>query len=155
MIVDVKVRLATLADADEIAAMSRDYIEQGLRWGWRYKRVARAINDPETNVVVVGPPGALAAFGIMSYSDDDAHLLLLAVRRASQKRGIGSAVLSWLEEVARAAGAQRIHVEARADNSAARNFYNIHGYHECCIETARYSGVIDGVRLEKWLRSAG
>lgn len=153
MIVDVEVRLATLADADEIAAMSRDYIEHGLPWGWRYKRVARAINDPETNVAVVGPQGALDAFGIMSYSEDDAHLLLLAVRRASQKSGIGSAVLVWLEEVARAAGAQRIHVEARADNSAARNFYCTHGYHECCIERARYSSVIDGVRLEKWLRS--
>lgn len=154
MIVDVEVRLATLADADEIAAMSRDYIEHGLPWGWRYKRVARAINDPETNVAVVGPQGALDAFGIMSYPDD-AHLLLLAVRRASQKRGTGSAVLVWLEKVARAAGAQRIHVEARADNLAARNFYCVHGYHECCIERARYSSVIDGVRLEKWLRSAG
>jgi len=155
MIVDVKVRLATLADADEIAAMSRDYIEHGLRWSWRYKRVARCINDPETNVVVVGNQGPLAAFGIMSYSDDDAHLLLLAVRRANQRRGIGSAVLAWLEKVARTAGAQRIQVEARADNSTARNFYCVHGYHECCIESARYSSIIDGVRLEKWLRSPG
>ena len=155
MIVDVKVRLATMADADEIAAMSRDYIEHGLRWSWRYKRIARAINDPETNVVVVGPQGTLAAFGIMSYSENDAHLLLLAVRPAARKRGIGSAILTWLEAVARAAGAQRIQVEARADNLEARNFYCIHGYNECCIETARYSSVIDGVRLEKWLRSAG
>ena len=155
MIVDVKVRLATLADADEIAAMSRDYIEHGLRWGWRYKRIARAINDPETNVVVVGPQSALAAFGIMSYSEDDAHLLLLAVRPASQKMGIGSAVVTWLEDVARAGGAQRIHVEARADNLAARNFYCVLGYHECCIERARYSSIVDGVRFEKWLRSVG
>ena len=153
MIVDLEVRLATLADAAEIAAMSRDYIEHGLPWGWRRARIARAINDPETNVAVVGPQDALNAFGIMSYSDDNAHLLLFAVHHASQKKGIGSALLEWLEAVARTAGAQRICVEARADNLAARNFYCVNGYHERRIKKARYSGVVDGVYMEKWLRS--
>ena len=153
MIASVEVRLATLADATDIAAMSRDYIEHGLPWGWRYERVAKAINDPETNVAVVGREGALLAFGIMSYADDDAHLQLFAVRRASQRRGIGSAVLAWLESVARTAGARRIHVEARTDNSAARTFYGEHGYHERHIKEAMYSGTADGVCLEKWLRT--
>ena len=154
MLVEVKVRLATLADASEIAGMSRDYIERGLPWGWRYERIAKAINDPETNVVVVGPQGSLVAFGIMSYAEDDAHLLLLAVRGASQRKGVGSAVLAWLEAVARSAGAQRICVEARADNLPARNFYCEHGYHEHRIRKARYSRKVDGVFLEKQLRSS-
>ncbi len=153
MIVDAEIRLATLADADEIAVMARDYIEYGLPWGWRYARVAKAINDPETNVAVVGPREALVAFGIMSYSVDDAHLLLLAVRAANRKRGVGSAVLAWLEAVARTAGARRIRVEARADNLAARNFYCVHGYHERRIKKSRYGGIVDGVYLEKWLRN--
>jgi ribosomal-protein-alanine N-acetyltransferase len=153
MIADVEVRLAILADAADIAAMSRDYIEQGLPWGWRHDRVAKAINDPETNVAVVGGQGSLVAFGIMSYSEDEAHLQLFAVRRASRRKGIGSAVLLWLEAVARSAGAKRIRVEARIDNSAARCFYNEHGYHERHIGEAMYSGIIDGVCLEKWLRN--
>ncbi len=152
MIADVVVRLATLADAAEIASMSRDYIEYGLPWGWRYDRVARAINAPETNVVVVAPLGAVVAFGIMSYFDNDAHLQLLAVRRARQRSGVGSAVLVWLETVARTAGAKRIRAEARNDNLAARNFYCLHGYHERRIKKGMYSGIVDGVCLEKWLR---
>jgi ribosomal protein S18 acetylase RimI-like enzyme len=152
MIADVAVRLATLADAVDIAAMSRDYIEFGLPRSWGHDRVARAIEDTSTNVAVVGNPDAILAFGIMSYSEEDAHLLLFAVRRSSQRRGIGSAVLAWLEAVARTAGAERI-VEARRENSAARNFYSEHGYHERAIEKAMYSGVEDGVRLEKWLRT--
>lgn len=152
MIADVAIRLATLADAAGIAAMSRDHIEQGLPWSWTRDRVARAIEDPNTNVVVVGDPAAMIAFGIMSYSDDDAHLLLFAVRRSSQRKGIGSAVLRWLEAVARSAGAKRIRVEARRENSAARNFYSEHGYHERAIKQAMYDAVVDGVRLEKWLR---
>jgi len=153
MIADVEVRLATLVDAAEIGSMSRDYIEQGLQWAWTYDRVAKAINDRETNVAAVGRHGALVAFGIMSYSDDDAHLLLFAVRRASQRRGVGTAVLSWLEAVACTAGAKRIRVEARFDNLAARGFYRKHGYHEREVKEAMYDGIADGIYLEKWLRS--
>ncbi len=153
MIADVTIRLATIDDAAEIAAMSRDYIEHGLPWRWREDRIAAAINNPDTNVAVVGDYGAVTAFGIMSYADVDAHLLLFAVRRTSQRTGVGSAVLLWLEAVARTAGTRRIQVEARRENSAARHFYSEHGYHERVIKKAMYSGIADGIRLEKLLRS--
>ncbi len=152
MIADVAIRLAAPADAAGIAALSRDLIEQGLPWRWRPGRVLRAIRDPDTNVVVVGAADAITGFGIMAYRSDDAHLLLLAVRREQQRSGIGSAMLGWLEDVARVAGARRIRVEARRDNAAARSFYNQHGYHESFIESAMYSGIADGIGLEKWLR---
>ena len=153
MIADVAVRFARRADAAGIAAMSRDYIEVGLPWTWTQGRVARTIQDAETNVVVVGEPRAIVAFGIMSYPDEDAHLLLLAVRPASQRQGIGSAVLQWLETVARTAGAKRVRVEARRENVVARSFYCEHGYHERMIGKGLYNRIEDGVRLEKWLRS--
>jgi len=152
MIADVEVRLATVADAASIAAMSRVYIEHGLPWRWRHDRIARAIDDPDTNVVVVDERGTIAGFGIMSYADDDAHLLLFAVRRASQRAGIGSAILVWLETAARAAGARRIRLEARRTNTAARCFYNEHGYHERVLRKGMYPSGEDGVHLEKWLR---
>ncbi len=152
MIADVAIRLATPLDATDIAAMSRDEIEHGLPWCWSHDRVAAAIANPDTNVAVVGEFGALTAFGIMSYADEDAHLLLFAVRSASQRSGVGSAVLLWLEAVARAAGARKIQIEARRDNVAARNFYSEHGYHERSIRKAMYSGIADGMRLEKLLR---
>ena len=132
--------------------MSREYIEHGLPWTWTESRVAAAIRDPEINVVVVGDSGSICAFGVMSYPDDDAHLLLFAVRTAQQRRGVGSAILRWLEEAARNAGAKRIRVECRRDNVAARNFYCEHGYHELSITSKFYRGIKDGVHLVKWLR---
>lgn len=153
MIAEIAVRLATRADAAGIAAMSRDYIEHGLPWSWTANRVAAAISDPDTNVVVTGASGTIAAFGIMSYLNDEAHLLLLAVRLSSQRQGIGSAIVRWLEEVAHTAGVRRIHVECRRVNVAARNFYCDHGYHERVIARGMYKGIEDGVRLEKWLSS--
>jgi len=152
VITDAAVRFATLADAASIAAMSRDYIEQGLPWTWTEARVAHAIRDPETNVVVVRDSDILRAFGIMYYASDDAHLLLFAVRRDHQRRGVGSAILRWLEDVARTAGAKRIRVECLRENDAARNFYCEHGYHELDIARKMYRGLKDGVHLEKWLR---
>ena len=121
----------------------------GTRRAWR-----RAIRDPDINVAVIRDSGTIVAFGIMSYRDDAAHLLLFAVRRSQQRRGLGSNLLYWLEEVARAAGLQRIHVECRRDNAAARNFYGEHGYHEQVIAKGYYSGVEDAIRLEKWLANS-
>jgi ribosomal-protein-alanine N-acetyltransferase len=153
MISHLTLRLAIRADAGAIAALSRDAIEHGLPWTWREPRVRRAIADPDTNVIVVGPPGAVVAFGVMYHADDDAHLLLFAVHRSRQRRGVGSVLLQWLEDAARAAGASRVRVEARLDNEAARSFYNERGYHEGAIVRRMYSGRLDGVALEKWLRT--
>jgi len=151
MIADTEVRLATLADAADIAAMSRAYIEVGLTSTWTETRIQRSIQNPDTNVVVVSEKRAIVGFGIMSYPGEEAHLLLFAVTPARQRQGIGSAILDWLEEVARAAGVRRIHVECRRDNVAARNFYAEHGYHEQTITKGYYRGTIDAIRFEKWL----
>jgi ribosomal-protein-alanine N-acetyltransferase len=132
--------------------MSRDYIEQGLPWTWTAGRVEAAIREADINVVVAGERRAISAFGIMSYPDDDAHLLLFAVRQNQRRRGVGSAILRWLEEAADTAGAKRIRVECRRDNGAARNFYCEHGYQELSITTKFYRGLKDGIHLVKWLR---
>jgi ribosomal-protein-alanine N-acetyltransferase len=150
---DPPVCLADARDAAAIAEMSRELIEHGLPWTWRTARVAQAIGAANTNVAVVREDAKLTAFGIMEYWDDDAHLVLFAVRPAFQRRGLGSGLLRWLEACALAAGSQRIRVEARRENVAARCFYNEHGYHERIIASRMYSGAADGIRLEKWLRS--
>lgn len=154
MTVDPPIRLADPADAADIAAMSRDLIEYGLPWSWRPERVQAAIRHPETNVAVARDAGGLLAFGIMEYLDSDAYLVLLAVRADGQRRGVGSAILRWLEASAAAAGATRIRLDARRENLAGRNFYGEHGYHEVALRPDRYGPAVDGVRLEKWLRAA-
>jgi ribosomal-protein-alanine N-acetyltransferase len=150
--IDPPVRLASPADAEPISRMSRDLIERGLPWTWRPERVLRAIRHADTNVAVVTLGGELAGFGIMEYLESHAYLALLAVHSSHQRRGIGGALVRWLEEAARAAGAERIRIEARQDNEAARCFYNELGYGEIAIREGRYSDGVHGVVLEKWLR---
>src|SRR5690348_11454552 len=132
------IRLATRDDAAGIAEMSRDEIEQGLPWSWTEGRVERAIVNPEVNVIVASTQGEPCGFGIMSYVGDEAHLLLFAVAAGRRRQGVGSAMLEWLEAVAREAGGRRVRVECRRSNETARNFYGEHGYCESAIVRRYY-----------------
>ena len=153
MITPHDICLATGSDARRIAMMSRDHVEQGLDWRWTPPRILRMIHDADTNVAVARNAGELGGFGIMRYKDDEAHLLLLAVASAQRRRGVGSALMSWLEATALTAGIGVIHLEARARNSEARAFYHRLGYTEIRLVHGLYSDSEDGVRIAKdlWL----
>ncbi len=154
----MNVRLAMRADAAEIAAMSRDQIEQGLPWSWTAGRVLGAIRNVDTNVAVVGAPGAIQAFGIMAYRDDVAHLLLFSVRPGLRRRGVGSTLLRWLEDVAVTAGIARIVVECRRDNARRATSTRSPATTSLAITKGYYrgysGGLEDAVRLEKWLHES-
>ena len=151
MITNHKISLALSRDAPAISVMSRDYVERGLGWDWTATRVLRSIRDRSTNVAVVRDGGPLLGFGIMKYGDDTAHLHLLAVHRSMRRKGMGTALLLWLEQTARASAIERVRLEARASNDLARAFYRSRGYHETERLSGYYRGVEDAVRLEKLL----
>jgi len=147
-----EIRLALPQDGVRIATMSRDYVEDGLGWGWTPARVLRSIRDRATNVVVAECGADLAGFGIMKYLDDDAHLLLFAVKPEYRRRGVGSGLVTWLERTATTAGIELIFLETRATNTAAREFYAARGYRELAT-LPRYYGSEDAVRIGKDLGS--
>ena len=159
---DIRIRLATPSDANRIAEMSRDLIEQGLGWSWTARRVLASIADAETNVVVaMGAAGRRVGFGIMKYHDAEAHLLLLAVQPANGRGGVGSAMVAWLEAAALTAGVGQVWLEARFGNAAARAFYRQLGYREIQVLPGYYQGREACVRiardlwLEPWEAEAG
>ena len=153
MISHHKIALALQSDAPAISRMSREYIERGLGWDWTATRVLRSIRDRSTNVAVVREGSNLLGFGIMKYNDDMAHLHLLAVQQMRRRKGMGAALLSWLEATAHTAGIEKIRVEARATNEAARAFYRSRNYREVERLAGYYRGVEDAVRMEKRLWS--
>jgi ribosomal-protein-alanine acetyltransferase len=148
------IRLAIKADAALIAEMSRAYIEHGLGWNWDARRVANSIVQRETNVAVAMVGKEMAGFGIMRYRDSDAHLLLFAVRPKFQRKGIGAALLRWLETTAMTAGVDLVWLEARASNTDALAFYRASGYRLLDTMHRYYSGVEDAVRIGKDLTEA-
>ncbi|CAN5889214.1 ribosomal protein S18-alanine N-acetyltransferase [soil metagenome] len=146
---ELVIRRARAGDALRIAEMSRDLIESGLGWSWTVPRVLRSLGDAQTNVVVALAAGQRIGFAIMKYHDDEAHLLLLAVRSAAGRRGVGTALVEWLEKAALVAGVGQVYLEARVTNSAARAFYKRLGYSEIQLVPGYYQGREASVRLAK------
>jgi ribosomal-protein-alanine N-acetyltransferase len=151
MILTPNIRLAEAGDARAMAQMSRQYVEQGLGWSWTEGRVLGAIRSRACNVAVVRERARLAAFGIMQYADDKAHLALLCVHPGRRRRRLGTQLLAWLEKCADTAGIGCVLLEARADNEAALAFYEHLGYRSTGRISGYYRGVLDAVKLEKRL----
>lgn len=153
MIAGYTVELAVPDDAVGIAGLSRNAIERGLPWRWTPRRVAKSIADGSSNVVVVRQSGNLAGFAIMEYKDEEAHLVLLAVHPDQRRRGIGAALVSWLEATARTAGIGLIRLETRAQNAEAIAFYRALGFQQLELRKGYYLGLENGVCMAKdlWL----
>lgn len=149
MITNAEVRLARKSDAYWIAGLSRDFIEHGLRWRYDRDQILRAIATREVNAVVADDGRHRLGFGIMEYGRDVAHLALLGVLPDHQGRGVGSALVMWLEKPATVAGLRRVRVEVRADNPRGIAFYEKLGYRERARIPGYYDGRVDALRLDR------
>ena len=143
--------LARAGDARDIAEMSRYLIEQGLTWSWTPARVQHFISGPESSVVVARREQRIAAFAIMHFGDDVAHLNLLAVAPEHRRQGLGSQLMDWLTKTALEAGVFRINLELRTHNEAARTFYSRMGFEQLGIVQGYYQGREAALRMSRQL----
>ena len=162
--------LAHAGDAREIAEMSRDLIEQGLTWSWTPARVQHFISGAESSVVVArrqrggdAPDHArrndvgrldtrcIAAFAIMHFGDDVAHLNLLAVAPEHRRQGLGRQLMDWLTATAIEAGVFRINLELRTQNDQARAFYESLGFASLGVVQGYYQGREAALRMSRRL----
>ncbi|MGH6635343.1 MAG: GNAT family N-acetyltransferase [Gammaproteobacteria bacterium] len=148
----VTLRLAKPEDAERIARMSRDLIEEGLGWSWIPDRVKNRIRARETLVLTARAAGPLVGFAIMEFLEEDAHLALLAVSSRYQRCGIGHRLVRWLEKSAEVAGISVIHLEVRAGNLAAHAFYRSLGYREVGLLPRYYGAQEAAIRMMRQLR---
>lgn len=149
---DITLSLAQLSDATNIAHMSKLLIEARLPWSWKPNRVAKHIRHPESVVLTARAESELVGFAIMQFSDESAHLNLLAVEPSYERFGIGRRLVEWLEKTAATAGTFIISLEVRAANVGARRFYRRLDYREDCCIAGYYCGVETAVRLVRDLR---
>jgi ribosomal-protein-alanine N-acetyltransferase len=155
--------LAAATDAREIAEMSRDWIEQGLAWSWTPSRVQHFIRGADSSVVVArrGDAGrtavsgsampSIAAFAIMHFGEEVAHLNLLAVAPECRRQGLGRQLMEWLCATAMEAGVFRINLELRTNNDRARDFYERLGFKQMGIIDGYYQGREAALRMSRRL----
>jgi [ribosomal protein S18]-alanine N-acetyltransferase len=142
------------ADAQALAAMSRDLIEAGLGWGYRTERFARLIASDDTVALVARANDTPVGFAVMEFGEERAHLIVLAVLPRHQRIGVGRQLVAWLLKSAVTAGITSVHVELRADNAAAFALYRAMGFCETLRVPGYYRGKETAVRMIRMLRVA-
>jgi ribosomal protein S18 acetylase RimI-like enzyme len=146
------VGLARASDAREIAEMSRDLIEQGLTWSWTPARVQHFISGERLDGDRRPAREPIAAFAIMHFGDEVAHLNLLAVATVHRRAGLGHPA----DELAdchrdRPPGVFRINLELRTHNEEARAFYERLGFEQLGVVPGYYQGREAALRMSRRL----
>ena len=113
--------------------------------------MAALIRDANSTVVLVRDEKLISAFAAMTFGTGIAHLILLCVHPQQRRRGLATALLEWLEDSARVAGIQRLVLEVRARNTAARNFYRELGFAEHVYLERYYDGDEAAFRMTRHL----
>ena len=149
----VTLRPARAGDAQAMAVMSRDFIESGLGWRYSPARITRIMAERDTMALVTCDAAGVQGFALMQFGDERAHLLLMCVQPAQRRLGLARRMIEWLVTSARVAGIASIHLELRADNHAAFDFYRRMGFAETFVVPGYYGGRIAARRMLRLLRA--
>ena len=98
--------------------------------------------------------GALAGYGVITIAAGEAHLLNLSVAPQWQRRGVGTELTRFFAQIARDYGAEKIFLEVRPSNIAARALYAAQGFAEIGVRRDYYptpAGREDAVVMERAL----
>ena len=82
--------------------------------------------------------GEIAGYMIVMIAAGEAHLLNLTVGAPWQRRGLGRELLAFALKLARDYGAQKVFLEVRPSNSAARALYTSAGFSEITVRRDYY-----------------
>jgi len=95
--------------------------------------------------------GALAGYGVLMMTVDEAELLDITVVPECQRRGLGGALLDRLFDVARSHGATRMLLEVRPGNESGLALYRRFGFAEIGRRRAYYHGKEDAIVMAREL----
>ncbi|MBQ5965544.1 ribosomal protein S18-alanine N-acetyltransferase [Massilia sp. ZL223] len=116
----------TAGDVDEVWALEQSVFP----YPWSRANFAESLSSGYDAWTVRDPAGALAAYYLLMYVVDEAHLLDVAVSGARQRQGLGRHLLDRIAARARDQGMASVLLEVRPSNERALEVYRRHGYAE-------------------------
>lgn len=123
----------TAADLDAVVAIEEEiYPHPWTRGNFSDSLAA----DYDCWVVECG--GVRAGYCVVMPAAGEAHLLNLSVAGPWQRRGLGREILAFALQLARRRGAERILLEVRPSNQAARSLYAAAGFTEVARRRGYY-----------------
>ena len=107
-----------LADLREVMAVMDDSFDPRFGEAWTMGQCAGLLPLPGVWLTLAREDEQVLGFALARLVADEAELLLLAVKTAGQRRGIGRILLEDFEDEAVKRGAGRLHLEVREGNHA-------------------------------------
>ncbi len=82
--------------------------------------------------------GLIVGYSVIMIAAGEAHLLNLSIAGGWQRRGLGSELLRFVTKLARDYAAEKIFLEVRPSNAAARALYGGAGFAEIAVRRGYY-----------------
>lgn len=118
------IRDMTLDDVDAVLA-----IEQAtFSAPWSRQMLTDELGAPRRRYVVLEGPDGLQGYGGVMVTEDEGHVMTIAVSHDLQGRGFGTGLMVTLLRAATEMGATRLLLEVRPSNRAARRMYQKFGF---------------------------
>lgn len=107
-------------DLASVNRVMQDAFDPQFGEAWTKAQCMGMLSLPGVWLTIAAVDGEDAGFALAREVAGDAELLLLATRKAAQRRGIGAALVRAVIAEAEARGAEQLHLEVRAGNDAVR-----------------------------------
>ncbi len=125
-----KIRQIDVRDIEAVIEIQTQ-CREASQWPRReYELLAASVSANNTTPCWVAEhDGRVAGFLAARKLTDEMEILNLAVALATRRQGIASQLLRTAMKWAAAEGIAKIYLEVRASNTAAKTFYQSHGFH--------------------------
>ena len=114
----IRLEPGSIGDLDAVMIVMDDSFDPRFGEAWTMGQCAGLLPMPGVWLTLARADEEVLGFALARLVADEAELLLLAVKTAGQRRGIGRILLEHFEDQAVARGAARLHLEVREGNHA-------------------------------------
>ncbi len=141
-----------ILDLDQVMQVMKDSFDPAYGEAWTAPQCAGLIPMPGVWLTLARDGAAVVGFALARVTVREAELLLLAVRRGSQGKGVGRLLLNRFVSDASERGAEQLHLEVR-DGNGAMKLYEGEGFREVGRRKNYYTGrdgqIYDALTLAK------
>jgi ribosomal-protein-alanine N-acetyltransferase len=128
-----------ILDLDSVMQVMEDSFDPAYGEAWTAPQCAGLMPMPGVWVSLARDGSGPIGFALGRIAANEAELLLLAVRREGQRRGVGQMLLERFTLIAGTRGAQRLHLEVRDGNHAIKLYVKA-GFKEVGRRKNYYTG---------------
>ena len=115
---EVTIAEGGILDLDSVMRVMDDSFDPAFGEAWTAPQCAGLMPMPGVWLSLARAGDEVVGFALGRFVVNEAELLLLAIKRDAQGRGIGQSLLDRFISIAASRGAERLHLEVREGNHA-------------------------------------